>query len=65
LYEKWDYGVTTKNEQGRKIYKRFYKRERALEYMNTLLSKGKWAVCWDITKSPKFFYFEEVFKGKI
>jgi hypothetical protein len=56
LYEKWDHGVTTINELGRKVYKRFYSREKALEYMHKNLSSGRWAVYWDRKQSPNFFY---------
>ena len=65
LYEKWDHGVTTKNEFGRKVYKRFYTKTKALNYMYSLLSKGKWAVYWDASQSPNFYYFSEILKGKI
>ena len=37
MYEKWDHGVTTKNELGRKVYKRFYTRTKALNYMYSLM----------------------------
>ena len=47
MYEKWDHGVTTINELGRKVYKRFYSREKALEYMHKSLSREK---------SPNFYY---------
>ena len=56
LYEKWDHGVTTINELGRKVYKRFYSREKALEYMHESLSSGRWAVYWDRSQSPNFYY---------
>jgi len=64
LYEKWDHGVTTKNESGRKVYKRFYTKTKALNYMYSLLSKGKWAVYWDVNQSPNFYHFSEILKGK-
>ena len=56
MYEKWDHGVTTVNELGRKVYKRFHSREKALEYMHKSLSSGRWAVYWDRAKSPNFYY---------
>ena len=56
LYEKWDHGVTTINGLGKKVYKRFYSQEKALEYMHKILAKGKWAVYWDKNKSPNFYY---------
>lgn len=56
LFEKWDHGVTTINELGRKVYKRFHSKEKALEYMHKSLSRGKWAVYWDRKKSPNFYY---------
>ena len=56
LYEKWDHGVTTINELGKKVYKRFYSKEKALEYMHKNLSSGRWAVYWDRNQSPNFFY---------
>jgi hypothetical protein len=56
LYEKWDHGVTTINELGKKVYKRFYSKQKALEFMNKSLSDGRWAVYWDREKSPNFFY---------
>ena len=56
LYEKWDHGVTTINELGKKVYKRFYSREKALEYMHKSLARGKWAVYWDRESSPNFYY---------
>ena len=56
MYEKWDHGVTTINKLGRKVYKRFYSREKALEYMNKSLSDGRWAVYWDRKQSPNFYY---------
>jgi len=64
LYEKWDHGVTTKNEYGRKVYKRFYTKNKALNYMYLLLSKGEWAVYWDKNQSPNFYNFSEIFKRK-
>ena len=56
LYEKWDHGVTTVNELGRKVYKKFYSKHDALKYMHKNLSRGKWAVYWDRKKSPNFYY---------
>ena len=56
MYEKWDHGVTTINSMGRKVYKKFYSKEKALEYMHKTLSKGLWAIYWYREKSPKFFY---------
>jgi viroplasmin and RNaseH domain-containing protein len=56
LYEKWDHGVTTINELGRKVYKKFYSKEKALEFMNKNLSDGRWAVYWDRKQSPNFYY---------
>ncbi len=56
LYEKWDHGVTTVNKLGRKVYKRFYSKEKALAYMHKNLSRGMWAVYWDRKKSPNFYY---------
>ena len=56
LYEKWDHGVTTVNDLGKKVYKRFYSKEKALEYMHKNLSSGRWAVYWDKSQSPNFFY---------
>ena len=56
LYEKWDHGVTTFNELGKKVYKRFYSKEKALEYMHKNLSSGRWAVYWDKSQSPNFYY---------
>ena len=64
MFQKWEHGVTTKNELGRKVYKRFYTKTNALEYMYSLLSKGKWAVYWDVSQSPNFYYFSEILKGK-
>ncbi len=55
MYEKWDHGVTTVNKLGRKVYKRFYSKEKALEYMHKSLSSGRWAVYWDRAKSPNFY----------
>ena len=65
MYEKWDHGVTTKNKHGRKVYKRFYTKSKAMEYMYSILSKGIWAVYWDKSQSPKFYNFTEMFKGTI
>ena len=56
LYEKWDHGVTTINEIGRKVYKKFDSKVEALKYMHKLLGKGKWAVYWDRSQSPNFYY---------
>ena len=56
LYEKWDHGVTTINDFGRKVYKRFYSKEKALEYMHKILAEGRWAVYWDKGRSPNFYY---------
>ncbi len=56
MYEKWDHGVTTLNELGKKVYKRFYSKEKALEYMHKNLSRGRWAIYWDRERSPKFYY---------
>ena len=56
LYEKWDHGVTTLNELGKKVYKRFYSKEKALEYMHKILAEGRWAVYWDKGRSPNFYY---------
>ena len=58
MYEKWDHGVTTINELGKKVYKRFYSKQEALKYMHKNLSSGRWAVYWDKTRSPNFFYAE-------
>ena len=56
MYEKWDHGVTTINELGRKVYKKFYSKQEALKYMHKILAKGNWAVYWDKTQSPNFYY---------
>ena len=56
LYEKWDHGVTTINEIGRKVYKKFHSQPEALGYMHKLLAKGKWAIYWDRSRSPNFYY---------
>jgi len=56
LFEKWDHGVTTINNLGRKVYKKFYSKEQALEYLHITLSEGRWAVYWDRSKSPNFYY---------
>ena len=56
LYEKWDHGVTTINDIGRKVYKKFNSKSEALEYMHTLLAEGIWAIYWDRSKSPNFYY---------
>ncbi len=56
LFEKWDHGVTTINELGKKVYKRFYSKEKALEYMHKRLARGNWAVYWDRKQSPNFYY---------
>ena len=56
LYEKWDHGVTTINEIGRKVYKKFHSKDEALEYMHKLLATGKWAIYWDRSRSPNFYH---------
>ena len=56
LYEKWDHGVTSINELGRKVYKKFNSKNEALKYMHKLLAAGKWAMYWDRSRSPNFYY---------
>ena len=56
LYEKWDHGVTSLNEIGRKVYNKFDSKSEALEYMHKLLATGKWAIYWDRSRSPNFYY---------
>ena len=56
LYEKWDHGVTTFNRLGRKVYKKFHSKADAVAYMHDLLSTGRWAIYWDKSRSPNFYY---------
>jgi len=56
LYEKWDHGVTTLNRFGRKVYKKFHSKSDAVTYMHGLLATGRWAIYWDKSRSPNFYY---------